>query len=129
MCCIPSIPPGLGHVTRCVLQRAQDVEVWCRVLPCAAVRKSVLLCVAMYCSLLSCVAVRCSVLLCVAVYCSLLQYVAFPKYINNSRAGPYQRHVISNIGTCWSRQLSPETRQVCCSVLQCVAVCCSVCVL
>jgi len=135
----------------------QCVAVCCSVLQCVAVCCSVLQCVAVCCSIgvdcqifgaclvspitetcheritvccsvLQCVAMCCTMLQYVAVCCSMLQYVAvcvrFPRLLYATHKG----------GKSLKIQCVVSVFQVCCkcvlvhfSVLQCVAVCCSVC--
>jgi len=89
----------------------------------------VLQCVAVCCSVLHCVAVCCSVLQCDA---SVLQCVAIIK-VPSSWAihTSVQCLAIIKVPFAWAIHTNQETKgveihRVCCSALQCVAVCCSV---
>jgi len=98
-------------------------------------------------SLLQCVAVRCSVLQCVAVCCSIHTSSTFNMVISLFISQHFAQHDIGDaIRTRSGHPLmtvyqhlkkengnkngvnSSKKIGVCCSVLQCVAVCCSVCV-
>jgi len=99
---------------------------------CVAVCCSVLQCVAVCCTILQCVAVCCSVLHNIAVCCSVLQCVAVcDKRQNSSYPSHADKHALShvvygsevllvfNVESCSSSVL--QRVAVCCSVLQCVA--------
>jgi len=126
----------------------QCVAVCCSVLQCVAVCYSVLQCVAVCCSVLQCVAVCGSVLQCVTVCCSVLQCDCVHTKTNAFGNGPLdlvQKRIhshpyewsMSHMLACRGRWMScynMETHMMqsreyeliaCCSVLQCVAVCCS----
>jgi len=92
-------------------------------------------------SVLQCVAVCCSVLQCVAVCCSVLQCVAVRCIPNSILNGTTHSSVLQCVAVCYSAlhpqfyftvtikpQLHPQWYllpiAVCCSVMQCVAVCC-----
>ena len=114
-----------------------SVAVCCSALQCVAVRCSVLQCVAVCCSVLQCVAVCCSVTAQhlasqrdhVSVYLYVfVQYFAskrhpfhFPVYLRVPKQY-VASHPVSILGTRFCRGFSES----CCSVMQCVAVCCSV---
>jgi len=109
----------------------QCVAVWCSVMQCVAVCCSVLQCVAVCCSVSQCVAVCCSVLQCVAVCCSVLQCVAVRC---SSIVMPYMVywHILIAYLKCNGEfivisylKCSSISIWYSCSVLQCVAVCCS----
>jgi len=107
-----------------------------RVMQCVAVCCSVLQCVAVCCIVLQCVAMCCNVLQCVAVCCSVLQCAS----CNQTSSNLADQHAHPWVGvamccrvlqcfTVWSTSRFYSMLQcvaVCCSVLQCVAVYCSV---
>jgi len=105
------------------------VAVCCSVLQCVAVCCSVLQCVAVCCSVSKCVAACCRVLQCVAVCRSALQCVAVfgsPMRFNGF-VGEDDLALLQSESLGWVQALlQPVPPPVCCSVLQCVAVCCSV---
>jgi len=82
-------------------------------------------CVAVCCSVLQCVAVCCSVLQCVAVCCSVLCYTwdPGPSLLHTTRLSPVGSwYVCMYVLQCGVLQCDAVGE----SVLQCVAVCCSV---
>jgi len=123
------------------------------VLQCVAVCFSVLQCVAVCCSVLQCVAVCCSVLQCVAVCCSVIQtrvYVIHSRILGKwcvwSEAYiccTWLIHVcdVRHAYTVWDSFMCVfvcvcvpgadicVTARTCCSVLQCIVMCCSACLL
>jgi len=109
---------------------SQCVAVCCSVLQCLAVCCSVLQCVAACCSVLHCVAlcrnvlqspvVSYNVLQCVAVYCSLLQRVMTHRDMTQST---HQRCSVPEVSASHLTNILVERVALCCSVLQCVAVC------
>ena len=99
------------------------------VLQCVAVCCCVLQCVAVCCSVLQCLAVCCSVLQSVAVCCSVLQCVALCHPITSHHPTKMCQQLFSG-----SRRrsrsesdnvllISLQSVAVCCTLLQCVALC------
>jgi len=103
-----------------VVSQCVAVAVWC----------SVVQCVAECCSVGQCGAVCCSALQCVAVWCSALCHTFFLRFV--SRNMGFDSSVWQRVAEwcsalqCCSVLLLQCSVAVCCSALQCVAVCCSV---
>jgi len=115
--------------TRVFRRRPSQKLVVGRVPVCvAACCCSVLQCVAVCCSVLQCVTVCCSVLQCVAVCCSVLQSVNEHRssFLNPSVLTKTIAEANSWLCSCVCCSVLLQcVVAVCCSVLQCVAVCCS----